>query len=74
MELLQVSRLCPGNTRVVTWQPDDGRWRDEFGREQDPRHFLRMVGKWQRRQAGRCIGVRARSTLSRREVVQRFSR
>ena len=74
MELLQISRLCPGNTRVVIWQPDNGRRhesRDEFQREQDLQHLF-LVRKWQRRQARRCIGVRARSTLGRREVVQRF--
>ena len=49
VELLEVPRFCPGNARVVTWQPHDGRRRDELRRKQDARHLLRMVRKRQRR-------------------------
>src|SRR6266852_3243606 len=50
VELLQVLHLCSGNTHVVTWQPDNRQWHDEFWREQGPRHLLCVVSKRQRRQ------------------------
>jgi hypothetical protein len=74
VELLEVPRLRPRDARSVARQPDDGRRRDELGREQYPRHLLRVVGEWQRGQARRRIGMRTRSTLGRREVVERFGR
>jgi hypothetical protein len=59
---------------VVTWQPDDGRRRDQLGRKQDLRHLFRMVGKGQWRQAWRRVGMRTCRALSSGQVVQRFSR
>jgi hypothetical protein len=38
VELLQVSRLCSGNTHVVTWQPDDWLWHN-------PQHLVCVVNK-----------------------------
>ena len=74
MKLLEVPRLRPRNARFVAGQPHDRRRRDELRREQDARHLLRMVRKRQRRQTRRRIRVCARSTLGRRQVIQRFSR
>ena len=74
VELLEVPCLRPRHTRSVARQPDDGRRRDELGREQYPRHLFRVVGEWQRGQARRSIGMCTRSTLGRRQVVKRFGR
>jgi hypothetical protein len=41
VDLLQVSRLCSGNTQVVTWQPDDwGHWAWH-----DPRYLICVVSR-----------------------------
>ena len=74
VELLQVSRLYSGNTRVGTWQPDSWRWCDEFCREQDPGHPLCLVSKRKWRQAMWRIQMRVRSTLRRSKVIQRTGR
>ena len=49
MIVLQVLRLSSRDARVIIRQPDDGRRCNQLGREEDPRHLLRMAGERQRR-------------------------